>query len=138
MIFFSILFFHFLLLLLHLHISTRFVPSWLGARLGARLGGRNEREGEQEEEEEGLCDCTPRDHPHNTRYLGVHKKTMGLSLSLSFFFHSLFFPKTFSPTPSSHNSIQDSVFPIEIIDCQSDSPVDVDDDTKITRKDPLH
>jgi hypothetical protein len=30
------------------------------------------------------------------------------------------------------------VFPIEIIDCQSDSPVDVDDDTKITRKDPLH
>jgi hypothetical protein len=124
MIFFSILF------------STRFVPSWLGAR----LGGRNEREGEQEEEEEGLCDCTPRDHPHNTRYLGVHKKTMGLSLSLSFFFLSFFiFPeKTFSPTPSSHNSIQDSVFPIEIIDCQSDSPVDVNDDTKITRKDPLH
>jgi hypothetical protein len=97
MIFFSILFFHFLLLLLHLHISTRFVPSWLGAR----LGGRNEREGEQEEEEEeGLCDCTPRDHPHNTRYLGVHKKTMGLSLSFSFFFLSFFiFPENFFSYP---------------------------------------
>lgn len=55
---------------------------------------KGEKGEEEEEEEEGLCDCTPRDHPHNTRYLGVHKKTMGLSLSLSFFFLSFFiFPK---------------------------------------------
>ena len=48
-----------------------------------RLGGRKG--------EEGLCDCTPRDHPHNTRYLGVHSKTMGLSLSRFLFSLSLFF-----------------------------------------------
>ena len=87
-----------LLLLLHLHISlslSRFVPSW-----AQRLGGRNERE------EEGLCDCTPRDHPHNTRYLGVHKKTMGLSLSLSFSFILPLYSQLFLLATSSSNSIK--------------------------------
>lgn len=58
----------------------------------ARLGSAGEMKAK---EEEGLCDCTPRDHPHNTRYLGVHNKTMGLSLSLSLSFLFLSFILSF-------------------------------------------